>query len=220
MKFNIIFLSQMRYLVAATSIFAPDTLSRLKLKPLMFPPYTADQIIEILKQRLDIMVEPEQYETIALSELARHIKRIGGDMRQALDILKEAVDIANDHLTQNWMNKAITWGKIQWWRNEMLSLPPHWSFILLITAMLSKKSKFGYTTRGKVLTHYLMVAKEKGFEPISARTVYHAFSKLIDKGFFHVETDLAKKEKFVLDEGDQDRIIEAAKEIEWDGLLA
>jgi len=109
-RFSLIFLSQMRYAVARR-YFSPDTLSRLQLKPIIFPSYTIPEIVEILKQRLTYMLEPDQYDTHALFTLAKHIRRIGSDIREALDILKVAIEQADDKINVKVMQEAIEWGK-------------------------------------------------------------------------------------------------------------
>ena len=69
------------------------------------------------------------------------------------------------------------------------------------------------------MSEYLDRAKGDGFDPLSPRTVYHAFSKLAEKGFLKVESELNKREKFFLDKGDRTRIIEAAKQMDWTEIL-
>ena len=125
-KFCFIFLSQMRYENASRS-FAEDTLSRLQLKPMIFTMYDAPQIVSILKQRLDYALKPEAYDTKALYRLANHIRLIGGDMREALDILHQTMKfISKTKVTIDNINEGIEWGKNRWWKNELSSLPSHY----------------------------------------------------------------------------------------------
>lgn len=220
-KLSIIFLSQMRLSVALKT-FSPDTISRLQLKPIIFPQYNITEIVQILNQRLNLMLSTEQYDINALAELGKHISRIGGDIREALDILQVGIEQAQDRLDTKTMAGAIEWGKVRYWTKELNSLPPHWAYLFYLTAEESRR--YGSTTAllHIVKWHYLKSCKEKGINPLSTRTIYHVFSKLAEKGYFEsgIEGYGRKRiTKLLLDEGDRDHVLKVGKEIEWELIL-
>jgi len=221
-KFCLIMLSQVRFLTLS-QYFAPDTMSRLRLKPILFPSYDAPEIVEIVKQRLQYMLEPNQYDEQALPILAKHVRRIGGDIREALDILEIAVKEANNKLIMEDMISAIEQGKDRWWKTELASLPPHWAFLLYLSALETFERNETMTTQPRVMHQYNRTAKEKGFDPLGRRMVYYAFNKLAEKGYFSQELKGKGRQRITeltLDESDRNHIIRAGKEIEWEFALS
>jgi len=220
-KLSIIILSQIRFPVIHR-IFASDTLSRMRFKPILFENYDVPQIVEILKQRLQIMLDPNQYELKAIVRLARHIRRIGGDIREALDLLATAIKHAEKKVDVEAVEYAIEWGKTRWWKNELTSLPPHWAYILYLTAEQSVQHSEGITTQSQVKTEYEKKAKEIGFQPVGRRSIYYIFNKLAEKGYFEQQKAGAGRQIhtiLAMDEGDRRHILKAGKEMEWDLIL-
>jgi len=218
-KLSLVFLSQIRYPVAEQK-FSPDTRSRLRLKGILFPNYTADQIIEILKQRLNYMLDENQYDTRALAVLASHIRRIGSDIREALDILRKAIETAEDYLSAQVMKQAITWGKKRWWQTDLESLPPHWAYLLFLTAKLHQQKQ--EVTQNEVMYEYLKTSNHLKFDPLAKRSIYHAFNKLNEKGYFDQQIEgygRRRKTKLVMDTSTANHIAEVGRNMDWTFLL-
>ncbi len=71
------------------------TLSSLNEKEMFFSPYSADQLIDILEDRIKIAIEGE-YDKAALSKIAAIAASESGDARYALKILMRALEIAEN----------------------------------------------------------------------------------------------------------------------------
>lgn len=221
-KASFIFLSQLRYRLVEKH-FSPDTLSRLQLKPIIFGAYDVPQMVDILKQRLDLMLKPEQYEENALFELSKHIRRIGGDMREALDLLRVGVESAIAKLDLPTMRRAIEWGKKRWWKDELTSLPTHWAFLLFLTAREAIQNNAHGAIQSRIKVTYLREAKNMKFDPLSERSIYYVFTQLIDKGYLQASIHgFGRRRATILqiDDRDKTHIFTVGKELDWESLLA
>lgn len=68
----------------------PRSESRLSCRPLEFRPYTADELVDILEQRVDQAFRPESVESEVIEDIAEHVAEQSGDCRQALNLLLQA----------------------------------------------------------------------------------------------------------------------------------
>ena len=70
----------------------------MKPKLLNFPPYSKDQIVKILSERLaEVNSGGEQVlEPNAIQFCARKVAAVAGDMRKALDVCRRAVEIVEN----------------------------------------------------------------------------------------------------------------------------
>jgi len=68
----------------------PRSRSRLSCKTLQFKPYTAAQLEEILKQRVEQAFQPGAVPDEVIAEIAEQIAANNGDCRQALEVLLHA----------------------------------------------------------------------------------------------------------------------------------
>jgi Cdc6-like AAA superfamily ATPase len=212
-KLSIIMVSQMIH-SSLRHHFSRDTLSRLRLKPILFPSYDVPEIVKILKQRLTYMLDESQYDVEGLYALATHIRRIGSDIREALELLRCAVEEADTRITKEVMHNAIEWGKQRWWKSELESLPPHYAYLLYLTAT----SNHSEATQLDVMHQYLFDISQFHADPLGRRTIYYAFNKLAQKGYFEKKEDGLGRNRttcLLMDEGDREHIVQAGKEIDW-----
>ena len=83
-----------------TDRILPRLQARPKMKPklLNFPPYSKDQIVKILSERLaEVNSGGEQVlEPNAIQFCARKVAAVAGDMRKALDVCRRAVEIVEN----------------------------------------------------------------------------------------------------------------------------
>jgi Cdc6-like AAA superfamily ATPase len=217
--FSIIFASKILY-TKARRLFHRDTLSRLQLHPIVFPMYDVPQIVEIVKQRLQYMFGAEEvYDVDALFKLGKHIRRIGSDIREALQILRYAITIADKKITSDVIEQAVEWGKNRWWQEQLQSLPPHWAYLLYLAAHQAYVNNSLVTTQPRVIRQYLNNMRIMKLDPLGRATIYYAFVKLAEKGYFQTKSEgkgLKRITKIVFDEGDRDHIVNVGSQIEWE----
>lgn len=198
------------------SFLEEDTLSRLQLCPIIFKPYNADEIQQILNQRLKYAIDEDQYEPGAISLLSAIMTRIGADIRKTLEVLRVAVELAGDKLNDIVVNNAWLTEKRRFWKDSLLELPKHQGFLAFIIACLNLK--FERVPSRMVEREYRRLAKQYGFSPYSRRMIYYSVDKLIEKGY--VERQRGKRFQNLLTLTEEPRnIIEAGKEIQWDSLF-
>lgn len=241
-KFNFIFISKYSITRMMSKVFpseADDTFSRLQPKSIIFPVYTVPEIVAILQQRLDL--QNVRYDLAGLTIIGRHIRRIGGDMRQALEVTREAVRLA--HLSSNILDiptaeKAIEWGKNIWWERRLKSIPPHWAFIVYVAAQYCYEKGLKeleepavtrlYKTTCETLSKKLEEKGEfnKKIDPVGNSTIYWMIKQVSGANenvtpFF--EQRLAKyglPAEIVFDESDRNRIATVGRTFNWADYLA
>lgn len=221
-RFSICFTSRLLFSVAERE-FEGEKDSRLGLRPIIFNQYDAQQITDILRQRLDLMFEAsaDAYDEEALYLIARHVWRVGSDIREALKITRMAVELAENKITREVAEEAIERSKREWWLNQILQLPPHQAFLLYLAAE-EACSNAGFTAlQANVVDKYIRRTESMGVDRLDRRTVYYMLSDLAKKGFYGTEQIHAfgKPLKLTFDKRDAERIIEACKNINWDKML-
>jgi len=197
--------------------------SRLHPIPIIFQPYNAAEIAQILKQRLHYaFTRDDVYEEDALYVIAEHIYRVGSDVREALEILRYAVlKIAKEKLTRNDAEEAVEWAKKEWWKEKLLSLPPHWAFLAYIAAKSSRALEEGVTAveAYNVVQQYKSKCDELRVDPLGKTTTYYALKKMGEaEGLFSIERVKIGgiyALRLMFDEDEAKRIEQAGEEIDW-----
>lgn len=219
--FSFIFTSQLSLVTQVERSFDKPAISRLKLKSIQFGYYNVDQITEIMKQRLDFIVDSEAIDVEALRTLAEHIYRVSGNIREALDILEHAVLTADTTLDQKVMSNAIHWGKSKWWNQKLRSGvgSPHNGLLLYVAARYSQDAKTLTIPCPLLMRIYREKASELNISPLSVPTLYENIRKnLISQGLFSntYETEKTFQNKLIFNEAtDRDWIALVGKEINW-----
>lgn len=226
-RFSFIFVSKVDMSKAPNLFQATDTLSRLQLKPIIFPEYEAKEIVAILRQRLDLVVDTYKYDMAALFQLAHHIRRIGGDMRQALEILREAVRLSeNQIITSQIIESAIEWGKKTWWTRRLRSIPPHWALIVYLAAKRCKEKANISIDELDIIKAYNTATSDFQVEPLSPSTVYFIIKQVsgashdIEPFFQHKLEKWGCQAQIEFDESERDRIVSVGDGLDWKDLLA
>lgn len=227
-NFNIVFVSRDTQ-IRASRYLPKDTLSRLRLQGIIFPRYVYPQVSKIITQRLNLVLDTDQYQRRAIIRICQHIYRIGGDIRQALQILRHAIfDLAADKLTLEIAEQAIEWGKIEWWKAQLTErLPgPHWAFVAFIAAELAMsdeteaKSESFVIDQQTVMKRYVEKCAETGLKPLGASSVYYIIDQ-IDKryGFFKQRLEGARA-SLLFEKNDRNHILKAGGEVDWSEIFA
>lgn len=197
--------------------------SRLHPTPIIFQPYSAGEIVQIFKQRLHYaFTRDDVYDEDALYTIAQHIWMVGSDVREALEILRHAVlDVAEDRLTKSDAVEAVDWAKKGWWREKMLSLPPHWAFLIYVAAKNARRAEEGIV---EIKAHdaidiYKLCARDLNIDPLGKTTIYYALKKMSEtEGFFTLEKERPGKIEILklrFDEEEAKRITQAGDELDW-----
>jgi len=167
----------------------PRVKSSLGEEEIFFPPYNAEQLYTILKQRAEKAFYPGVIGDETISYCAALAAREHGDARRALDLLRVSGEIAEREganiVTIEHVKKAvleIEEGRVY---QSIITLPLQQKLILKTTVELATKK--GFTTTGEVYMAYLEEAKKRGLEPLSQRSVSQVLSQLDMMGILIAE---------------------------------
>jgi len=154
--------------------------SSLSEEEMIFPPYNAEQLFEILKDRAKIAFNEGKIDECVIRKCAALAAQEHGDARRALDLLRVAgeiaernndskveeihVDLAEEKLDLDRMSEAAR------------TLPKH-SKLVLYTILKLLKNKEKVLT-GEVQKHYEYLCKQISLRPLTQRRISDIISEL------------------------------------------
>ena len=149
----------------------PRVRSSLGEEELVFPPYNALQLQDILKKRADAAFNKGVLEDGVLSKCAAYAAREHGDARRALDLLRVAGELAerdsSKHITLKYIDEANS--KIE--RDKMLDI------------IESEPTQFQL-----VLSSIIRLDQRKGDDPIFTGDVYNQYQEICEKSRHEILT--------------------------------
>jgi len=163
-------------------VFAPDTLDRLQLKPLVFGDYNADEIYDILTQRLQYCLKPDQWKTGAVHLIAARTTRIGNNIRYALTFLHRSIQLAKGCLDDEAVEHAWSDLKSEFWKTQLLSLSPHSGLIVYLLAQHSEIPNTRFTIH-EIGDFYYNACRAIGANALAQRMLYYLLEGLAQKGY-------------------------------------
>ena len=166
--------------VKFTENLDPRVVSSLSEEELVFPPYNADELEDILKQRASLAFNEGVISDEVIKLCAALAARDHGDARRALDLLRVAGEIAEREgrnvVTVNDVEKARV--EIEKDRVfEVVSTLPFHSKLVLMAILLGLKGKNTLTT-GEVYEIYSSLTKKLGVESVTQRRVSDILNEL------------------------------------------
>ena len=153
----------------------PRVRSSLGEEELVFPPYNALQLQDILKERSDRAFQSGVLEEGVLAKCAAYAAREHGDARRALDLLRVAGELAeregNKKITMAYIDKANE--KIE--RDKMLDViesePKQFQLVLHSIVCLDKRKDDEAIFTGDVYNKYQELCEKTGNEILTQRRV-------------------------------------------------
>ncbi|MEM2225622.1 MAG: orc1/cdc6 family replication initiation protein [Candidatus Caldarchaeum sp.] len=167
----------------------PRVLSSLSEEEVVFPPYTATEIADILLDRAAQALRPESIGDDVIRLVAALAASEHGDARRAIDLLRVAAEVAEregaERIEEQHVRKAqslIERGRV---KEVVLSLPLHSRLVLL--AIYSCARKGLETTSGTIYNVYREFCSSIGSEPLTDRRVSTLVSELDMLGIIATE---------------------------------
>jgi cell division control protein 6 len=150
-------------------------------KEILFPAYESDELREILSQRAEKGLYDEAYDNAPIALSAAYAAQDKGSARQAIDILREAGDIARregaDKLTEEHVEQAkgiVERGRV----SEMIGgLSPQGKYALHALAIAERKGETPIRTKD-LYEYYRMVCNQHATDPLSNRALRDHMSEL------------------------------------------
>lgn len=158
----------------------PRIRSSLGQEEIIFPPYDANQLRDILEQRAKLGFQPNVLDDDVIPLCAALAAKEHGDARKALDLLRVSGEIAErseiDEVREEDVRVARDRIEFDRVRETVRTLPMQSKLVLYGIAALDKKTS-GITT-GDVYQVYKMLCGELGVEPLTQRRVADLISEL------------------------------------------
>jgi cell division control protein 6 len=164
-----------------TNNLDPRIKSSLSEEELVFPPYNAIQIQDILANRADIALSPTSLEEGTIAKCSALAAQEHGDVRRALDLLRVACEIAERNVdikvNEGHVDRAMR--KIDIDRVvEIVKTQPRQSQIVLYSIIYLKELNKNEVATGEVFEVYHNLCKQIGLVPLTQRRVSDLISEL------------------------------------------
>lgn len=159
----------------------PRIISSLGEEEVVFPPYDADQLRDIMKERAEKGFSEEVICDGVIELCAAHAARKHGDARKALDLLRTAGEIAEEDRAEEIRTEHVTRAsnKIEQDRMESaIQTLPDQSKLVLMSVLLLQDRKARRMSTGDVYEVYSSLCRQHGWEVLTRRRISGLLSEL------------------------------------------
>jgi cell division control protein 6 len=164
-----------------TDFLDPRVKSSLGEEEIVFPPYDATQLRDILQQRANIAFKPETLTDDVIPLCAAFAAQEHGDARRALDLLRTAGELAErdrtDIVDENHVRKAQDKIELDRVVEVVRTLPTQSKLVLYATILLEKNGVHSINT-GEVFNIYKRLCGEVDADVLTQRRVTDLISEL------------------------------------------
>src|SRR6266566_1968945 len=171
-----------------TEYLDPRVRSRLADEKMVFPPYNADELFDILSERARLAFENGTAEDGVLRLIAALAAQEHGDARRALDLLRVSAELAerqgDEHITDEHVQRAKNKIELDTVIEAVKSLPTQ-SKVILLGILLNEEIGNPKLTTGEVYTTYRELCRKTGIVPLTQRRVTDLISELDMLGLVH-----------------------------------
>ncbi len=171
-----------------TEFLDPRVKSRLGEEKMVFPPYNAEQLRDILNQRATLAFYPNVMDPAVPPLCSALAAQEHGDARRALDLLRVAAEIAerngDDKITDAHIYKAKNKLELDCVTEAIRTLPTQ-SKLVLMSIILNEEREDGKLTTGDVYETYKILSQMVGVTVLTQRRVTDLISELDMLGIIH-----------------------------------
>lgn len=164
-----------------TDFLDPRVQSSLGEEEIVFPPYDANQLQDILKQRAKLAYKPEVLSEDVIPLCSALAAQEHGDARRALDLLRTAGELAGRQNTDKVQEDHVRDAQTKLERDRVLevvrTLPAQSKYILLAILLLDDTNQSPVTT-GEVYNAYKQVCEQFERNVLTQRRVTELISEL------------------------------------------
>lgn len=147
--------------------------SRLNEQTVVFPPYDAKQLQDILRERSKMALAPTALEDGVIEHIAQEAAQKHGDARQAIALLRLAVQLAEKQgakkVTDRHVGRAKQEVDLSAVDEGIRKLPPHQKIYLWSLLALTKLRRDAVTS-GDIYASYEKICAKLGITPTSVRS--------------------------------------------------
>jgi len=163
-----------------TDVLDPRIKSSLGEEDIIFPPYNADQLRDILEQRAKRAIKEEVIDEDVIPLCSAFAAQEHGDARRALDLLRVSGELAekeDEIVTQKHVRKAQNKIELDRVVEVVRTLPTQSKLVLLSIIILNESEKKTVNT-GKVYDKYKQLAEMVDIEILTQRRITDLISEL------------------------------------------
>jgi cell division control protein 6 len=164
-----------------TDFLDPRVLSSLSEEEIVFPPYNAPQLVDILKQRADEAFVPGALHDSVIPLCAALAAQEHGDARRALDLLRVSGELADRESEISVTEKHVRQAQDKIETDSMvecIATLPTQSKVVLYAMLLLFRINQKIFTSGEVMRLYREVTREISLETLTHRRVTDLISEL------------------------------------------
>jgi len=159
----------------------PRVKSRLSDEKMVFPPYNAEELKDILTHRADLAFSPGIVGEGVLSLIAALAAAEHGDARRALDLLRVSAEIAertgSDAISEEHVHRAKNKIEMDTVTEAVKQLPAQ-SKVVLLAVLVNEERGAAKMTTGEVYGRYRELAVRTGLPPLTQRRVTDLIDEL------------------------------------------
>ena len=171
-----------------TEFLDPRVKSRLGEEKMVFPPYNAEQLQDILVQRARLAFDESVLEPSVIPLCSALAAQEHGDARRALDLLRIAAEIAErrgeDRITEAHVYNAKNKIELDCVTEAVKTLPTQ-SKLVLLSIIINEEKNNARLTTGDVYSTYRDLCKVIGLTALTQRRVTDLISELDMLGIIH-----------------------------------
>ncbi|MGD0817721.1 MAG: ORC1-type DNA replication protein [Methanomassiliicoccales archaeon] len=164
--------------------------SRMEGEKMVFPPYNAEQLKDILNQRALLSFDDGVLESAVIPLCAALAAQEHGDARRALDLLRIAAEIAErencDKVTELHVYKAKNKMELDCVSEAIRTLPSQSKLVLMCVVVLNEGGMERLTT-GDVYEKYKDLSRIVGLSVLTQRRITDLLSELDMMGIIHAK---------------------------------
>ena len=164
--------------------------SRMEGEKMVFPPYNAEQLKDILNQRALLSFDENVLEPAVIPLCAALAAQEHGDARRALDLLRIAAEIAErenlDKVTELHVYKAKNKMELDCVSEAIRTLPSQSKLVLMCVVILNEGGMERLTT-GDVYEKYKDLSRIVGLSVLTQRRITDLLSELDMMGIIHAK---------------------------------
>ncbi len=159
----------------------PRITSSLGEEEVVFPPYDAEQLEDILEERSRKGFSNDVLENGVINLCAAHAARKHGDARKALDLLRNAGEIAEEEKAEKVTTSHVTQASRKIERNRMeeaIKSLPDQSKLVLLSVLLLQERKSRRISTGDIYEVYSSLCQQHGWDVLTRRRISSLISEL------------------------------------------
>ncbi len=165
--------------------------SRMNQESVIFPPYNAIELKDILNFRIEGIIKKEFIDDSAINLCAALGAQEHGDARKSIDLLRIAIDnVLRDQ--KNKVNAEDVFHardkfEMNILKESIKTLPIH-SKMVLLSVSLTQETDSELTVTGEIYENYKNISLELGFQPLTMRRISDLLNDLEDLGLIATNT--------------------------------